>query len=1649
MAIAKGDIVVAQRGWADYGPGEGYLVLRQGMRLIVEHVGQTPDEVGWLFGHERNSAETGWFPGGCVAPLPAPAPPKAKALATRPPPPPQVAAGYTASPSRTPAAAPSRTPTLAAYAPTSAPTAPPPPPAMRLSERSLPPPSQPPPCMVTQPSAPPPPAAIRLTDRTLPLPASLKPSSGTEAPLATVHHADDRFPQPPPAIQLTSRSFPSAPTRPPPAPLPPPSGRPPPTNVPEGCQFDEADYDDGKDGDDVLPLPGFDARIARPSLQEEVARGEAAGAVLPLAGLRDKLLRLVRRRRVVVVDAATGSGKSTMVPLYLCAQCTELGRSCRIVVTQPRRLAAKGLARRVASQTGTKVGEFAGFRVGGVKEDRGASIVYVTAGHLLEALVHNPHHLSSYSHIVLDEVHERFVEADFLMALLRLLLSRPETISTRIVVMSATLQKSLGDFFRPILLPSPENALPGKMSLPSGTPYKVLEYGWDDIKTNWPAVFTQGYKEPDFGECKPSRTKLLPVRRRSDQLTRLCKQLAPFVARLLCSLRKRGTRVALVFLPGLDQMRELEDNVQQEVARLDTAQYGTFEMFLMHAALEEENYVGALVPLSETENSWRVVLATNIAESSLTVPGVDAVIDFGLHRVNIYDDDVRMSMLATEWYSHASAKQRRGRTGRTTDGIYIQLVAKSVLAELKDFDESCVERSPLTRITLEAAHLAELLNIRRGVRAGLPVAVPIVDGSGTEHRIADYWHGPGQGWRMSDTGFAGEDCTTAHAESTLVSLPVDAWHMLSLLPSPPKEDRINAALSELHEQGALASGNTPSALGTIYLKLPVDVPLGRLVALAWALGYPADGAILAAALSLMPSCDVMRTPFNTKHELHTNELRTLRRSIDARRHFDGGAFSEPIGVLEIFRDWIGSGGGYNGRSSGGLGRKPNNTWWSDLMHERLWTQFTEKTIDIIESLLRLSPADMPEADQLKKLLWCMRGSYRFSPEEFKAFTAVSSRKLSALLTFALTPCGFLAVGQTPALYNEGGGYTSFKQVVRKHNGGQADRAGTLYWPKVTQDDAKQITMVACSLKLRWLEEIEATTWLGFEGASNGQMTPECEFLVRICGPFNGRETILNTKVRTKVPRPPRHPCTLNWYMPRRDGDGVLEVRVGWRSQAETLLHLPQLCDTRAACRPKRFMVASGAEYQMIAGRKAVFLRGTSVLPTEDGGRSALIWLLAAGVPREARFVAMAAPTESCVHGDFEVRALRLWRQTFWLPRNDPVTSADLREVNNFRSALLNLQRRRPHRLAGAWRFAELSEERCIECIDEAPCADGSLKNQEYLLVSGGSQGWWMCGPKDGHEWRIVAPEIAGDACLPERVSCVEVEGSLQWSDGTVWTRHWQDDEQPLLGCLGVDSVRKLREAAININNITSAERGESAPCGRRWLPRLVPFCTAQELVGGRRSFLAPLDLNAVEIAISEFAQKLTNKDFESDDDQDVAVSDDEDMQGHSSNVNDDNDADEIDTTQEGIDDDYLLRLAGTQDWDPAMSRNLLFVETSIALPRTAICVECEKENKTFSKSQLAKHPDERRCKECVMKAASSAYKASTGFGGGTKGIVTTNMQHPPSLPQGVVAAWEGAAGVAVCSVCSLKLTKENCSASQRQKAPSRRKCSRCLGSQPA
>eukprot|EP00931_Biecheleriopsis_adriatica_P086333 TRINITY_DN61027_c0_g1_i1.p1 TRINITY_DN61027_c0_g1~~TRINITY_DN61027_c0_g1_i1.p1 ORF type:complete len:1595 (-),score=329.26 TRINITY_DN61027_c0_g1_i1:55-4839(-) len=1583
--VQVGSVLNVRRPFHDYAVEEGYLVLKTGDRVIVEYVGQGADEQGWLFGLEPGSKHHGWFPDWVSRPLEPPRPPAA--------------------------------------------------------------------------------------------PTPVVPLQQKEQPQAWLP------PPPPEEPEFSPEPIPPKPWRPPPPPeedtpgrggseLPPPKpGRPPPP--PDAGRVD-AGYPQRLPGisPEALPLPGFGedrppaaGAVAALSARhwEAVSRGWDAGSNLPMANLGNQLRSLVLSHRVVIVDAATGSGKSTMVPLCLAQQCLEIGRDCRIIVTQPRRLAAKGLAARVADQTGTPVGDIIGYRVGGSdKKDHRALVVYVTVGHLLEALVHNARHLEGYSHIVLDEVHERFVEADFLMALLRLMLSRPETISQRIVVMSATLQRALGIFFRPALLPAPAGAEPGAITLPGSTPFEVHDFNLEDVRGRWPAacIGDEAKFIQSFSEILPSRTKnssSREQRRRSDQLTKICKDLAPLAARLLCELYSEGTCVALVFLPGLDQMREVEGQLALEVQRRShKLGYVSPEVFLMHSALDEELYKEALQPTPP--GAWRVVLATNIAESSLTVPGVGAILDFGLHRVNVYDDDAKMSMLVTAWCSRASLKQRRGRTGRTNPGVYISFMSTDLMAELSDFDESGVERSPLLRVALEAAYLAEVLSSPPKVRAGLPV-VTRSDGR-TNPKVVLFWDGTRGGWRVSQGGTE-DEVSYCFAEEDLSPVQLNVRDVLNMLPSPPREDRARSAVVDLQELGALClAGDRPTALGAACLKLPVDVPLARLVVLGWAIGCGADTAVLAAALSLSPSCDVLRTPFNPKSCLTPEDLRLLRRVTDERRRTDGGLLSEPMSVYTLCSEWLNAGGG-------NLGRLPDTVPWKKELHQRLWTQFTAKVVDLIQSLLRLMPESAPcaqQAQELRQLLRVARdGSrHRSNINQFLKVSPEKHDRLTALMTWALAPLGFVAVGQTPALYGGGGNYAIFKKVVKEKMVAESDQerraaeSSALWWPKLQnqQKAAMQIEKTAQCLPFPWLEEREkdelfvGITRNRFEVTGDSpQMPNDAQFLYRICGPFNGKESDIITTAGAKILiRPPQHPCTYNWYMPKRDGQGMMEVRVNWKSQAETLLHVPRPGDRDQRCRPKRVLVASGGEYHSVGGVRRVMMRGVSLLPDKDGGRSAILWLLAAGLPREAEMISLVAPGPSLAPGDFEVRALRMWQRTLCLPETAPLRASDLRAVNAFRRSFLELQRRKPHRLAGFWQVAGQPEQRHVECLDEVcleslggptseaedsgAASERDLKEREELLsVSGGSGvPLLMRGVAGGSRW-VAAAGAGGTPAGHESCWCEEQpDGNLLWSNGSLWARPNSQFERPALEALASSTVFDFADAATSLLAVTG-EAAKPEPASP-WPARLVVLCP--ECPYPKPSFLDPFDLAAVEAKLAPFVAQLTDADRIQDDsfDDEFFCRDD-----------DDDDDGAVDPRLEAVNQEYMLNLAEDVNFSPHLAKKLTLMESAFALPPTAVCVECEQENKQFSKSQLARPMDQRRCEECVAKSQEKVYKpVETSL----MHVANAAFGHTQALDHVYAAAAAGVQQVALCSVCKAVLTKTNCTTSQRQKAPSKRKCTTCV-----
>ena len=319
---------------------------------------------------------------------------------------------------------------------------------------------------------------------------------------------------------------------------------------------------------------------------------------------------------------------------------------------------------------------------------------------------------------------------------------------------------------------------------------------------------------------------------------------------------------------------------------------------------------------------------------------------------------VRMSYLVTTWCSQASLVQRKGRTGRTNPGKYICFVTQSLFQELQDFDKSGVQRSSLTKVALQAAHLADQLSVE-SVRAGLPVCRKGAERTSRQD-IVTYFDGGRGLWRIS-----GVDGFYAAREEDLELLPLKISNVLWLLPDPPGDTRIEYAKQELQDMGLLTlAGDRPTTLGVACLKLPIDVPLARLAVLAWVCDLGVHGAILASALSL-PQCDLMSSPYNHLTELWEKELQQLKQGVDARRKLDEGRLSEPLILHSLCSQWLLDGNCELGRVPHALLQRLDME-----VHHRLWSQFTTKLVELLQSMSSLCCSCVHAA------MLCLPGGYQ-------------------------------------------------------------------------------------------------------------------------------------------------------------------------------------------------------------------------------------------------------------------------------------------------------------------------------------------------------------------------------------------------------------------------------------------------------------------------------------------------------------------------------------------------------------------------------------------------------------------------------------------------------------------------------------------------
>ena len=515
------------------------------------------------------------------------------------------------------------------------------------------------------------------------------------------------------------------------------------------------------------------ARSSSPRFQEMLK----SRSMLPIWAFKSELLESIAKHQVVIVCGETGCGKSTQVPSLILEEELASGRPCKIYCAEPRRISAISLACRVSEELGeykNDVGtarSLVGYAIRLESQvTRQTRLIFATTG-ILMRMLERADDLADVTHLILDEVHERTIDSDFLLIVLRrLMVKRPKL---RVILMSATVN---AEQFSRYLDGAPILTVPGRTY-----PVKTL-FLEDAIETtgyrkqdepNKRELLVEDDDEEDDKDEKDTKASAKADLRSYSANTR--NVLASFneyhidydlVLALLemIAMARQYTdysKAILVFLPGIAEIRRMNDMLAGH-RRFSSDWY----VYPLHSAIPTEQQEQAfLVP---PPGIRKIVLATNIAETGITIPDVTCVIDTGLHREMRFDERRQLSRLIQAFISRANAKQRRGRAGRVQNGLCFHLFTKArhdnVMAE---------QQTPeMLRLSLQ----------------DLVLRVKIMKLGGAEE-------------------------------------------ILSEALDPPLAKNVRRAIDSLVEVGALKGGERLTPLGRQLAKLPLDVFLGKLILL--------------------------------------------------------------------------------------------------------------------------------------------------------------------------------------------------------------------------------------------------------------------------------------------------------------------------------------------------------------------------------------------------------------------------------------------------------------------------------------------------------------------------------------------------------------------------------------------------------------------------------------------------------------------------------------------------------------------------------------------------------------------------------------------------------------------------------------------------
>lgn len=438
---------------------------------------------------------------------------------------------------------------------------------------------------------------------------------------------------------------------------------------------------------------------------------------LPAYKEKDALLSAISRNQVIIVSGETGCGKTTQIPQFILESEIESvhGAVCSIICTQPRRISAMSVSERVASERGQKLGESVGYKVRleGMK-GRDTHLLFCTTGILLRRLLVD-RNLKGVTHVIVDEIHERGMNEDFLLIVLKdLLPRRPEL---RLILMSATLDAELfSSYFGGAQI----------IRIPGFT-YPVQTHFLENILEMTGYVLTQYNQIDDYGQEKMWKMSKQAPRKRKSQIASVVedalraanfKEYSPqtreslscwnpecigfnLIEYLLCYIcENEGPGAILLFMTGWDDINSLKDKLQAHPLLGDPSRVLLLACHGSMASSEQR------LIFDEPEDGVRkIVLATNIAETSITINDVVFVLDCGKAKETSYDALNNTPCLLPSWISKVSAQQRRGRAGRVQPGECYHLYPRCVYDAFAEYQLPEILRTPLQSLCLQIKSL--------------------------------------------------------------------------------------------------------------------------------------------------------------------------------------------------------------------------------------------------------------------------------------------------------------------------------------------------------------------------------------------------------------------------------------------------------------------------------------------------------------------------------------------------------------------------------------------------------------------------------------------------------------------------------------------------------------------------------------------------------------------------------------------------------------------------------------------------------------------------------------------------------------------------------------------------------------------------------